>query len=84
MSMIMRVHSKVCIRNAILPRSLEAERIAALLVREFQYGLSDEADLLAAFGSDGRFRLSVPVGKIDLFVGNALGRWEVDDALDRH
>mgnify|MGYP000857958385 CR=1 FL=1 len=78
MSMIMRVHMKACAKNRIVADSLDAERIAALLVREFQYGLCNEADLLAAFTADGVLRLSVPVGRMDQFIGNALHRWEVD------
>lgn len=49
MTMIMRVHTQVCARNAIAARSLDAERIAALLVREFQYGVREEADSDTAF-----------------------------------
>ncbi|BCH26445.1 hypothetical protein MesoLjLb_62300 [Mesorhizobium sp. L-8-3] len=84
MIMIMRVHAQVCARNAIAARSLDAERIAALLVREFQYGVRQEADLLAAFTADGAFRLSVPVDRMDQFIGNALGRWEADNDTAFH
>ncbi|MDW6026668.1 hypothetical protein SAZ10_33410 [Mesorhizobium sp. BAC0120] len=84
MSMIMRVHTKVCTSNSITARSIGAERIAALLVREFQYGVNKEPDLLAAFTADDAFRLSVPVSRIDQFIGNALSRWEVDHASPRH
>ena len=78
MDMIMRVHAGACGRNAIMAGSLDAERLAVLLVREFQYGVSDEADLLAAFAAGGVLRLSVPVGRMDQFIGNALHRWEAD------
>lgn len=80
MRMIMRVHAKVCTENSVVDRSIDAERIAALLVREFQYGLNEEAGLLAAFSGGEAFRLSVPVNRIDQFFGNTLGRWESDDA----
>jgi len=72
MSMISRVHAQVCVKNSILAGSLDAGRVAALLVREFQYGVNHEADLLAAFTADGAFRLSVPVDRIDQFISNAL------------
>jgi hypothetical protein len=64
------------VRNSILAGSLDAERIAVPLVRELQYGVSNEADLLSAFTTDGALRLNVPVGGIGQFVGNALHRWE--------
>lgn len=41
MTMIMRVHTQVCTRNMIAARSLDAQRIAALMVREFQYGVRE-------------------------------------------
>ncbi|WP_137113961.1 hypothetical protein [Mesorhizobium sp. GR13] len=40
MNMIMRVHAGVCTRNAIAAGSLDAKRLAALLVWEFQHGVS--------------------------------------------
>ena len=85
LSMITRVHTTVCTKNSIIARSIDAERIAALLVREFQYGVSKEADLLAAFTADGVFRLSVPLSRIDQFIGNAVSRWEWEaDEATRH
>ncbi len=84
MTMIMRVHTQVCALNTIGARSLDAQRIAALLVREFQYGVREEADLLAAFTADGAFRLSVPFERMDQFVGTALGRWETDSDTAFH
>ncbi|MDW6026679.1 hypothetical protein SAZ10_33500 [Mesorhizobium sp. BAC0120] len=84
MGMIMRVHMKACAKNRIVPDSLDAERVAALLVREFQHGVKNEADLLAAFTADGVLRLSVPIGRMDQFIGNALHRWEVDGGTLSH
>jgi hypothetical protein len=78
MDMIMRVHDRVCVRNAIMPGSLDAERLAVLLVREFQHGVNEEADLLAAFPRAGPLKLSIPMGKMDKFIGNAVGDWDAD------
>ena len=78
MNMIMRVQIRGCAKNQIVANSGGAERIAALLVREFQYGVGNEADLLAAFTADGVLRPSGPVGRMDHFIANALHRWEVD------
>lgn len=79
MSMIMRIHASVCAKNSIVLASLAAERVAALLVREFQFGLTSEKDLFAAFMTEGSFRLSIPIDKMDQFIGNSLQRWEIDD-----
>lgn len=84
MSMIMRVHAGVCAKNSIAPASLAAERVAALLVREFQLGLTGEQELLTAFMNDGAFRLSIPIDKMDLFIGNTLQRWEIDGETVSH
>lgn len=84
MNMIMRVHASVCRKNSIVPASLAAERVAALLVREFQFGLTSEQDLFAAFMTEGTFRLSVPIDKMDQFIGNTLQRWEIDGETVSH
>lgn len=84
MNMIMRVHASVCTKNRIVPASLAAERVAALLVREFQFGLTSEKDLFAAFMTDGSFRLSIPIDKMDQFIGNTLQRWEIDGETVSH
>ena len=84
MNMIMRVHADVCTKNSIVSASLAAERVAALLVREFQLGLTGERELLAAFMNDGAFRLSLPIEKMDLFIGNTLQRWEIDGETVSH
>lgn len=76
MDMIMRVHATVCAKNAIMTGSVDAERLAALLVREFQHGVNEETALLAAFTADGALKLSVPVGRMKKFIGNALDEWE--------
>lgn len=82
MNMILRVQIKACAKKQIVANSVGAERIATLLVSEFQHGLGNEADLLAAFRADGVLRPSVPVGRMDPFIGNALHGWKVDgDAL---
>ena len=78
MTMIARVLEKVCAHNAIVDGSLDAERTAALLIREFQYGVNKEAELMSAFMGNGNFRLSVPVSRLSLFVGNTLDRWDAD------
>lgn len=84
MTMIMRVHASVCTKNGIVSASLAAERVAALLVREFQLGLTGEQELLDAFMPDGAFRLSVPIDRMDLFIGNTLQRWEIDGETVSH
>lgn len=84
MSMIMRVHASVCAKNRIVPASLAAERVAALLVREFQFGLTSEQELFAAFMTDDTFRLSIPIDKMDQFIGNTLQRWEIDGETVSH
>ncbi|MBE0691985.1 MAG: hypothetical protein IH590_02635 [Aquamicrobium sp.] len=84
MNMIMRVHASVCAKNRIASTSLAAERVAALLVREFRYGLIGEEELLAAFMADGAFRLSIPIQKMDQFIGNTLHRWEIDGETVSH
>src|SRR5690606_36272261 len=53
MNMIIRVHAGACTRNAISAGSLDAKRLAAPLVSEFQHGVSEEPGLLAAFTADG-------------------------------
>lgn len=53
MNMILRVHMKVCAKNQVVADSVGAERVATLLVREFQHGVGNEADLLAVFTADG-------------------------------
>jgi hypothetical protein len=58
--------------------SADAQRVAALLVREFQHGVNKEADLLTAFTSGGNFRLHVPVDRLSRLMGNALYGWEGD------
>lgn len=78
MDMIMRVHGRVCVCNAIMPGSLDAERLAILLVREFQHGVNEEADLVAAFPRAGPLKLSVPMGRMNKFTGNAAGDWDAD------
>lgn len=84
MNMIMRVHASVCAKNRIASTSLAAERVAALLVREFRHGLIEEEELLAAFMADGAFRLSIPIEKMDQFIGNTLHRWEIDGETVSH
>lgn len=84
MNMIKRVHASVCRKNSIVPASPAAERVAALLVREFQFGLTSEHELSAAFMTDGSFRLSIPIDKMDLFIGNTLQRWEIDGETVSH
>jgi hypothetical protein len=72
MGMIMRALMSARAKNRIVPGSLDAKHLAALLVREFQYGVCCEADLLAAFRAAGVLQPSVPVGRLDQFIGNAL------------
>ena len=79
MNMIMRVHAGACTRNAISAGSLEAKRLAAPLVREFQHGVSEEAGLLAAFTAGGALKLGIPVSRMGKFIGNALSEWEAEN-----
>lgn len=76
--MIARVHAKVCARNDFAEGSLDAERTAALLIREFQHGVSVESDLMDAFMAKGVFKVSIPSDKLALFVGNDLDRWKAE------
>ena len=82
--MIMPVHASVCRKNGIVPASLAAEPVAALLVRKFPFGLTGEQHLLAAFMTGGSFRLGIPIGKMDQFIGNTLQRWEIDGETVSH
>lgn len=84
MNMLMRVHASVCAKNGIVPASLAAERVAALLVREFQFGLTSEQELFAAFMTDDTFRLSIPIDKMGQLIGNTLQRWEIDGETVSH
>lgn len=68
MSMIMRVHETVCREAGIAPKSPDAERLARLLVREFQHGVSSEQDLLNAFTKGRNMKLSVPMHAVDGFL----------------
>jgi RNA-binding protein YlmH len=63
-TMLDRMLKKVCVRNSIAGGSADAERVAALLIREFQYGANAEANLMTAFNGDGDFKLGVPVGRL--------------------
>ena len=74
MSMIMRVHAAVCAENHIDPKSVMAERLARLLVREFQHGVSKEADLLTAFTANRDMKLSVPLRNMGTFMGDPAAR----------
>jgi hypothetical protein len=76
MNMIIRVHAGACTRNAISAGSLDAKRLAAPLVSEFQHGVSEEPGLLAAFTADGALNPSIPVSRMAKFIGNALSEWE--------
>ena len=77
-AMIARIHAKVCARNTFAEGSIDAERTAALLIREFQNGVSGESELLDAFMGKGVFKVSIPSDKLALFVGNDLNRWKTD------
>jgi hypothetical protein len=78
MTMLDRVLREVCARNSIAAGSAEAQRVAALLIREFQHGVNEEAALMTAFGGDGNFKLSVPVTRLGRLMGNTLYGWEGD------
>lgn len=84
MNMIMRVHARVCAGNAIRAGSPDAQRLAALLIREFQHGVSEEAGLLAAFTADGALKLSIPVSRMKKFIGDTLGEWKADGKTTSH
>lgn len=57
MTMLDRMLEKACVRNSIAGGSADAERVATLLIREFQYGATTEAKLMTAFNGDGDFKL---------------------------
>ena len=78
MTMLDRVLEKVCVRNSITGGSADAERVAALLIREFQHGVNAEADLMTAFVGDGDLKLHVPVTRLNRLMGNTLYGWEGD------
>jgi hypothetical protein len=78
MTMLDRVLRKICARESIAGGSADAERVAALLIREFQVGANTEANLVTAFGSGGNLKLRVPVGRLSRLMGNALYGWEGD------
>jgi hypothetical protein len=74
MSMIMRVHDIVCREAGIEPKSPDAERLARLLVREFQHGVSTEKALIDAFTSGRNMKLSVPLRASDGFLSERPGQ----------
>jgi hypothetical protein len=78
MTMLDRVLERVCVGNSITGGSADAQRVAALLIREFQHGVNNEADLVAAFTGDGDLKLHVPVTRLSRLMGNALYGWEGD------
>lgn len=78
MTMLDRVLKRVCVRNSIAGGSADAERVAALLIREFQHGANTEINLMTAFEGDGGFKLSVPVSRLSWLMGNAMYGWEED------
>jgi hypothetical protein len=78
MTMLDRVLKDVCGRNSIARGSTDAQRIAALLITEFQRGVNKEADLAMAFVGDGNLRLRVPVDRLSRLMGNRLFGWEDD------
>lgn len=69
--MLDRVFKEV--RSSIADGSPDAERVAALLIREFQHGANTEANLMTAF--DGDVDL---VSRLSRLKGNALYGWEGD------
>ncbi|PSJ54222.1 hypothetical protein [Kumtagia ephedrae] len=69
--MLDRVFKEV--RSSIADGSPDAERVAALLIREFQHGANTEANLMTAF--DGDVDL---VSRLSRLMGNALYGWEGD------
>lgn len=71
MTMLDRVFKEV--RSSIADGSPDAERVAALLIREFQHGANTEANLMTAF--DGDVDL---VSRLSRLMGNALYGWEGD------
>lgn len=79
MKMIMRIHAIVCLKNRFAPTSIAATQLASLIVREFQYGLTDEEMLRSAFTSGNAFRLSIPIDKIDQLFGNTLHGWDIEN-----
>jgi hypothetical protein len=78
MTMLDRVLKQVCVGSSIVGGSADAQRVAALLIREFQHGVNKEADLVAAFTGDGDLKLHVPVTRLGRLMGNALYGWEGD------
>lgn len=78
MTMLDRVFKEVCVRSSIADGSPDAERVAALLIREFQHGANTEANLMTAFDGDVDFKLRVPVSRLSRLMGNALYGWEGD------
>jgi hypothetical protein len=82
MTMLDRVLKKVCAGNSIVGGSADAQRVAALLIREFQHGAKTEANLMTAFDGDGDFKLRVPVSRLSRLMGNALYGWEGDGVAE--
>ncbi len=64
MDMIGRVHDRICAQNAMASYGSDAQDLAALLVRQFQLGVRNEHDLMAAFGADGVFTVIVPTNRL--------------------
>lgn len=60
MEMLSRVLNKVCAKYDLSSDGVDAQRVAVLLIREFQHGVSRESDLMVAFTSE---RPGVPPGK---------------------
>lgn len=82
MDMIARVHDRICARNAMASGGSDAQDLAALLVRQFQLGVSSEHDLMAAFGADGLFTVIVPTSRLHEMAGRLRSKQEGRDRQD--
>lgn len=76
MAMIMRVHEKACAKNAILAKSLDSERTAALMYQGIPVWC--EQGGRSSGRLHGRRCIQAKRARMDRFIGNALNRWEAD------
>lgn len=82
MDMIARVHDRICAQNPMASCGSDAQDLAALLVRQFQLGVRNERDLMAAFGADGLFTVIVPTNRLHEMAGRLRSKQEGRDRQD--
>lgn len=80
LTMVQDIIVQICARRAISAHGLGAQRIAAILVREFQEGATTEAELLAAF-DHRRSQMDSQSARPGSAMERALERWSCNGAV---